>query len=80
MFGALWELFVRVFDVRPFILLPPSQIVDELAERPRFYLEAAAVTARQAAAGIVISLVVAVAARRRCWPPRGSSSRPPSRC
>ena len=59
-FGALWELFVWVFDVRPFVLLPPSQIVEELAERPRFYLEAAAVTARQAAAGIAISLVVAV--------------------
>ena len=50
----------RLFDVRPFVLLPPSQIVDELAERPSFYLEAAAVTARHAAAGIVISLVVAV--------------------
>jgi NitT/TauT family transport system permease protein len=59
-FGTVWELFVRIFDVRPFVLLPPSQIVDELAERPRFYLEAAAVTARHAAAGIVISLVVAV--------------------
>ena len=59
-FGALWELFVWVFDVRPFVLLPPSQIVEELAERPSFYLEAAAVTARQAAAGIAISLVVAV--------------------
>jgi NitT/TauT family transport system permease protein len=59
-FGALWELFVWAFDVRPFVLLPPSQIVEELAARPRFYIEAAAVTARQAAAGVVISLVVAV--------------------
>ena len=63
-FGALWELFVWVFDVRPFVLLPPSQIVEELADRPSFYLEAAAVTARQAAAGIAISLVVAVLTRR----------------
>ena len=59
-FGLAWELYVRLFDVRPFILLPPSRIVDELAARPRFYLEAAAVTARQAAAGIIISLVVAI--------------------
>ena len=58
--GSLWELFVRLFDVRPFILLPPSTILGELADRPRFYLEAALVTARHAAAGIVISLVVAV--------------------
>ncbi|MET0460462.1 MAG: ABC transporter permease subunit [Ilumatobacteraceae bacterium] len=59
-FGLVWELFVRVFDVRPFILLPPSRILDELGERPRFYLEAAAVTARHAAVGLIISLVVAV--------------------
>jgi NitT/TauT family transport system permease protein len=59
-FGALWELFVRLLDVEPFILLPPSEIVDELTDRPRFYLDAALVTARHAAAGIAISLVVAV--------------------
>ena len=28
--------FVRLFDVEPFILLPPSEIVAELFERPRF--------------------------------------------
>jgi NitT/TauT family transport system permease protein len=59
-FGLVWELFVRIFDVRPFILLPPSRILAELGDNPRYYLEAAAVTARHAAAGLVISLVVAV--------------------
>jgi len=59
-FGLVWELFVRIFDVRPFILLPPSRILAELGERPRFYLEAAAVTARHAAVGLLISLVIAV--------------------
>jgi len=59
-FGLLWELFVRVFDVQRFILLAPSTILRELADRPRFYLDAVAVTARHAAAGIAISLVVAV--------------------
>ena len=59
-FGIVWELFVRIFDVRPFILLPPSRILGELADNPRFYLEAAAVTARHAAAGLIISLVIAV--------------------
>ena len=60
MFGLLWELYVQLFDVQRFILLAPSTIADELAERPRFYLDAAFVTAWHAAAGIVISLVVAV--------------------
>ena len=57
-FGLAWELFVRVFDVEPFILLPPSEIVAELFERPRFYAEAAAVTGYQAASGLLISLAV----------------------
>ena len=64
-FGVVWELFVRIFDVRPFILLPPSRILGELADRPRFYLEAAAVTARHAAAGLLISLVDRRPDRRR---------------
>ena len=59
-FGLAWELFVRVFDVEPFILLPPSEIVAELVERPRFYAEAAAVTGYQAASGLLISLAVAL--------------------
>jgi NitT/TauT family transport system permease protein len=59
-FGLLWELFVRVFDVEPFILMPPSKIVAELFERPSFYLEAAAVTARQATIGLLIALAIAI--------------------
>jgi NitT/TauT family transport system permease protein len=59
-FLGLWELYVRLFDVERFILLAPSTILRELADRPRFYLDAAAVTARHAALGIAISLVVAV--------------------
>jgi NitT/TauT family transport system permease protein len=59
-FGLVWELFVRVFDVEPFILMPPSKIVTELFERPSFYLEAAAVTARQATIGLLIALAIAI--------------------
>ena len=59
-FGLLWELVVRVFDVQPFILMAPSRIVSELLDHPRFYLEAAAVTARQASIGLLIALVVAI--------------------
>ena len=59
-FGALWELYVRLFDVQRFILLAPSTIVRELADRPRFYIDAAMVTAWHSVAGIAISLVVAI--------------------
>jgi NitT/TauT family transport system permease protein len=60
LFGLAWELYVRLFDVQRFILLAPSTILRELADRPRFYLEAALVTFWHATAGIVISLVVAI--------------------
>jgi NitT/TauT family transport system permease protein len=59
-FGLAWELFVRLLDVKPFILLPPSSIVSELLERPGYYLEATLVTARHALAGLAIALVVAI--------------------
>lgn len=60
-FGVLWETYVRVADVRRFILLPPSDIVTELRAHPRFYFDAALVTGRHAALGLLIALVVAVA-------------------
>ena len=59
-FGVLWELYVRLFDVERFILLAPSTILGELADRPRFYLDAAIVTAWHTVGGIAISLVVSV--------------------
>ncbi|MBA3287094.1 MAG: ABC transporter permease subunit [Acidimicrobiia bacterium] len=59
-FGLLWEGLVRLFDVKPFILLAPSEIVAELGNAPARYTEAALVTARHAALGVIIALVVAV--------------------
>ncbi len=59
-FGLVWELTVRLLDVEPFILMPPSKIVSELLDRPDFYLEAAAVTARQATVGLLIALAIAI--------------------
>jgi NitT/TauT family transport system permease protein len=59
-FTAVWELAVRLLDVQPFILMPPSRIVSELLDHPEFYLDAAAVTARQATIGLLIALVVAI--------------------
>jgi NitT/TauT family transport system permease protein len=60
LFGLAWELLVRVFDVRRFVLLAPSAIVAEFLESPSFYLEHTATTARHMALGLTISLVVAI--------------------
>ena len=59
-FGLLWELIVRAFDIRPFVLMPPSRIVSEFVDDPQPYVEAATVTAYHALAGLAISLVVSV--------------------
>lgn len=61
-FGVIWELVVRVFDIRRFVLLPPSSIVDSLAENPTFYLDNALVTARHMLVGLTISLLFAIVA------------------
>jgi ABC-type nitrate/sulfonate/bicarbonate transport system permease component len=58
---ALWELYVRVFGIERFILIPPSTIVSEIWDNRGFYWEATLVTARHSAIGIAIGLVVAVA-------------------
>lgn len=58
--GGLWEILVRAFDVREFILLPPSKIVSELRERPRFYLDATLVTGRHALVGVLLALLIAL--------------------
>ena len=59
-FGAVWEVFVRLADVAEFILLPPSKIIAELAENPRLYFDAALVTARHALVGIGLALAIAL--------------------
>lgn len=59
-FGVAWELAVRLFDVRPFILLAPSEIARELAAEPGRYLGAAWVTARHAVVGLLLAIAVAV--------------------
>ena len=60
-FCLAWEGFVRLFDVRRFVLLPPSAIVAELADAPDFYWSNAMVTARHMAIGLSISLLVSIA-------------------
>ena len=59
-FLVTWELFVRAFDVRPFVLQAPSEIVRELADNPELYLREAWVTVRHAVLGLSISLVASL--------------------
>jgi len=59
-FGLVWELAVRIFDVQPFVLLAPSQIVEAFLDDPRFYLTEAMTTLRHATFGLAISLAVSV--------------------
>ncbi|MDJ0771585.1 MAG: ABC transporter permease subunit [Ilumatobacter sp.] len=59
--GVVWEAFVRLRDVRKFVLLPPSEIVETFADNPGFYLDNIWVTARHMLIGLAISLAVSVA-------------------
>ena len=43
LFAGLWEAVVRIFDVRPFVLLAPSEIGAELSATPGFFFENALV-------------------------------------
>lgn len=58
---TVWEAVVRLRDVRPFVLLPPSDIVSTFFETPGFYLDNVWVTGRRLAIALVLSLVIAVA-------------------
>ena len=58
-FGA-WELLVRVFDVRTFVLLRPSTIFSELLHHPGFYWRNTIVTAKEALLGYLVALALAL--------------------
>jgi NitT/TauT family transport system permease protein len=55
LFG-IWELLVRILDVRPYVLLPPSRAVETFFDTPGFYLDHAWITARHLLVGLAISL------------------------
>ena len=59
-FGLLWEAAVRLFDIRRFVLLPPSKILSELAEAPGFYWSNTVITGQHMAIGLSISMTVAI--------------------
>jgi len=61
-FGLCWEVFVRIFDIRRFVLLPPSAIISEFADSPSFYWENALTTGRHMMIGLSIALVLAIGA------------------
>jgi NitT/TauT family transport system permease protein len=59
-FFGVWELLVRAFDVRSFVLLRPSTIFSELLHHPRFYWSNTLVTAKEALLGYLVALAVAL--------------------
>jgi NitT/TauT family transport system permease protein len=59
-FFGVWEAFVRVFDIRPFVLARPSRIVRYLAKFPDDYFNAALLTLRHAALGFAFAIAAAV--------------------
>jgi NitT/TauT family transport system permease protein len=59
-FFGVWELLVRAFDVRSFVLLRPSTILAEMLDHPRFYWSNMLVTAKEALLGYLLALAVAL--------------------
>jgi NitT/TauT family transport system permease protein len=59
-FGLLWEAAVGIFNIRRFVLLPPSKIISELAEAPDFYWSNLLVTGRHMVIGLTISMAFAL--------------------
>lgn len=59
-FAIVWEAAVQIFDIRRFVLLPPSAIFDTLTAFPGFYLDNALVTARHVILGMSVALCFAI--------------------
>ena len=59
-FFALWEAFVRVREVRPFVLAAPSDILRYINRAPQDFFDASLVTAQQALIGFVGALLVSI--------------------
>ena len=61
-FLALWEWFVEVRDIKPFVLPKPSAIFEQLRLHHDTILEAARITGANALVGLAVGLVVGVIA------------------
>jgi len=60
LFIALWEGFVRVFEVRKFVLRAPSTAVNYMWKFRGDYLEAAWVTVQHSMVGLLFALLIAL--------------------
>lgn len=58
-FVAVWEAFVRIFDVRPFVLRAPSRVLGYLLDNAGAFWTASLVTATEAVLALAISALVA---------------------
>jgi NitT/TauT family transport system permease protein len=59
-FFSAWELLVRIFDIRPFVLARPSRIIRYLARFPDDYFRASMLTMKHATLGFAIAILVAL--------------------
>jgi NitT/TauT family transport system permease protein len=59
-FLAVWESFVRAFDIRRFVLTAPTEILSELLDDPNAYWSNTLVTAQHLAGGLLISVAVSL--------------------
>jgi len=59
-FLLLWELLVEVRDIKPFVLLAPSEIFREIADHPSYWLEATWRTSWHTIVGVTIAFSSAV--------------------
>jgi NitT/TauT family transport system permease protein len=59
-FLLLWELFCRIYQVRPVLLPPPSLIFTELAQSPLWFAQQTAYTLGVTLAGFMVAAVLGV--------------------
>ncbi len=57
---VVWEAWVRISDVKPFITIAPSKIAEEIFENPSFWLEQTWLTAWHTLVGVSVALVLAI--------------------
>lgn len=57
---ALWELWVRAADVKPYITIAPSKIAKEILDNPSFWIEQTWLTAWHSLVGVGFALALAI--------------------
>lgn len=61
--GALWVIItagIATFDIPPFVVPPPNDVVASLGNLPAYYLRHFSVTALESAAGAIIGFIVGI--------------------